>query len=86
MTAENFVYWLQGYLEISNKEDIKLDSEQIKIIQDHIKLVLNKVTPDRLGTITPHQITTVPYCSPMITTPVDFTKVICESESLTKIC
>lgn len=45
MTPENFVYWLQGMLEISDAK--KLNKEQVSIIKDHIALVLNKVTPDR---------------------------------------
>lgn len=45
MTPENFVYWLQGVLEIGDVK--KLNKEQVNIIKDHIKLVLNKVTPDR---------------------------------------
>jgi hypothetical protein len=43
MTPENFVYWLQGMLEIGNVK--KLNKEQVNIIKDHIKLVLTKVTP-----------------------------------------
>lgn len=43
MTPENFVYWLQGMLEIGDVK--KLNKEQVKIIKDHINLVLTKVTP-----------------------------------------
>ena len=43
MTPENFVYWLQGMLEIGNVK--KLNKEQVNIIKDHIALVLTKVTP-----------------------------------------
>jgi hypothetical protein len=45
MTAENFTYWLQGFLEIQNPE--KINKTQVQIIKDHIALVLTKVTPDR---------------------------------------
>lgn len=45
MTSENFIYWLQGFLEIQNPEVI--DKNQVQIIKDHISLVLNKVTPLR---------------------------------------
>jgi|688.fasta_scaffold953144_1 hypothetical protein len=45
MTPENFVYWLQGYLELSNVSE--LSKEQTQIIKDHIKLVLDKKTPTR---------------------------------------
>jgi hypothetical protein len=44
MTAENFVYWLQGYLELS--EGNFLSPKQVKIVKDHIGLVLKKVTPE----------------------------------------
>lgn len=43
MSPENFVYWLQGYLELSDSKD--LDSNQLDIVKDHLKLVFNKVTP-----------------------------------------
>lgn len=45
MTPENFIYWLQGVLEIADPE--QLDKKQIQIIKDHIKLVLKKETPVR---------------------------------------
>jgi hypothetical protein len=51
MTPENFVYWLQGYFELSRRGtvdgNITLDSTQVKIIEDHLKLTFNKVTPTR---------------------------------------
>ena len=50
MTPENFVYWLQGVLEIADPK--QLDEIQIKIIKDHIALVLKKQTPT-YTTITP---------------------------------
>lgn len=45
MTPEQFVYWLQGFVEISGKKE--LDETQLKIVQDHLDLVLIKVTPER---------------------------------------
>lgn len=45
MSPENFVYWLQGMLEIGSPKI--LDEGQVQIIKDHIALVLTKVTPDR---------------------------------------
>ncbi len=45
MTHEEFTYWLQGFFEIAKPE--KLTAVQVKIIQDHLALVLHKVTPDR---------------------------------------
>lgn len=59
MTPENFVYWLQGMLELGDFK--KLNKEQVNIIKDHIKLVLNKVTPDRkAGAYMPHPWTVTP--------------------------
>jgi hypothetical protein len=43
MSPENFAYWLNGYLEISGTKE--LSSDQLKIVQDHLALVLTKVTP-----------------------------------------
>lgn len=58
MTPENFVYWLQGYFElndaagpgISSLMPGKLDflkPDQLQVIKDHLKLVLEKKTPVR---------------------------------------
>lgn len=44
MTPEQFCYWLQGYSEISDESPT---GDQWTIIQDHLKLVFEKVTPDR---------------------------------------
>ncbi len=43
LTPEQFVYWLQGFIETSNPKSI--NKEQTKIIKDHLNLVFNKVTP-----------------------------------------
>lgn len=43
MEAINFVYWLQGALELGNQKT--MTEEQVKVIQDHLNLVLKKVTP-----------------------------------------
>lgn len=44
MTPENFVYWLNGFLEIANPS--KLDNKQVQEIKNHIALVLKKQTVD----------------------------------------
>lgn len=43
MTPENFVYWLQGHLELNEKGG--LTAQQVKVIREHVALVLTKVTP-----------------------------------------
>lgn len=50
MTPENFVYWLQGYFEISahNGAINSLNDQQVEEIKNHLKLVLQKVTTDPL--------------------------------------
>jgi len=45
MTTEAFIYWLQGYFEISDAKT--LNEKQVSIIKDHLALVLKKETPDR---------------------------------------
>jgi hypothetical protein len=58
MTPEQFTYWLQGFMEISNPTT--LDEKQTQIIKDHLALVFDKQTPDR---------TFIPPLAPMPTTP-----------------
>lgn len=45
MEPINFVYWLQGHLEITNQKG--MTEEQVEKVRDHIKLVLEKVTPEK---------------------------------------
>lgn len=44
MTPEAFCYWLQGFSELDGQQP---DNNQWQIIQDHLNLVFDKVTPDR---------------------------------------
>lgn len=47
MTPENFCYWLQGYFEIreaSGKDKELLTQAQVNMIQEHLRLVFNKVS------------------------------------------
>jgi hypothetical protein len=53
MKAENFCYWLQGYLELTSAgdKDYELTDEQVKMIQRHLALVFQhdidpKTEPD----------------------------------------
>lgn len=43
MTPQDFVYWLNGFVEL-NKGKMP-DEDQWKSIQEHLKLVFTKVTP-----------------------------------------
>ena len=43
MTAEQFTYWLQGFMEINDPETLGVRETQI--IKDHLALVFNKKTP-----------------------------------------
>lgn len=44
-TPQDFVYWLQGFVEIADSDTIS--EKQWLIIKDHLKLVFDKVTADR---------------------------------------
>lgn len=54
MTPENFIYWLQGKLEIGDTKT--LNEEEVQVIKDHIALVLKKETPLRQFTQLDQQI------------------------------
>ena len=43
MTERDFVYWLQGFLEVSQAST--MNEQQVQIVKDHLALVLTKVTP-----------------------------------------
>ena len=46
MSAVEFAYWLQGFFEISEPNEIKeLNETQTRIIKDHLQLVFKKETP-----------------------------------------
>ncbi len=47
MTSDQFIYWLQGHIELL--EDSKPPTEkQWVIIKDHLALVFDKQTPNRM--------------------------------------
>jgi hypothetical protein len=53
MTAEQFTYWLQGFFELSGATT--LNEQQVKVVKDHIALVLKKETIQYTGiTIAPN--------------------------------
>jgi len=43
MLPEQFTFWLNGFFEISDTNN--LSEKQVQIIRDHLNLVFNKVTP-----------------------------------------
>lgn len=44
MTPDQFCYWLQGFFELSTTR--ALTKAQAKMIQEHLSLVMTKVTPE----------------------------------------
>jgi hypothetical protein len=44
MTAEQFVYWLQGFMEMT--DPVKLNKKETQQIKNHLKLVFDKQTPE----------------------------------------
>lgn len=42
LTSENFTYWLQGFFEIQNPQE--LTAVQIQEIKNHLNIVLHKKT------------------------------------------
>ena len=48
MTTEQFVYWLQGFMEINDPD--RIGPKETQIIKDHLSLVFKKETPVRVGT------------------------------------
>ncbi len=61
MTPEQFCYWLQGFVELTNSDkDAILDAPEWKMIKDHLKEVFHKKTPERGQVTAPN----APYQSP----------------------
>jgi hypothetical protein len=46
MTPEQFVYWLQGFVEIREKQEVGLTEREWDIIKDHLQTVFKKETPN----------------------------------------
>lgn len=68
MTERDFLYWLNGYLELSGAKS--LDEFQLQILKDHLKLVMTKVTPTvNIPTVFPQTIL------PQTKNPLDFNKI-----------
>lgn len=47
MTSRDFVYWLQGFFEISNTETVT--PEQTKIIKNHLNMVFKHEIDPSMG-------------------------------------
>ena len=47
MNEVQFCYWLNGYFELSNSNE--LTPEQVVVIKEHLSLVFNKVTLLNVG-------------------------------------
>jgi hypothetical protein len=55
MNELNFAYWLQGYFELSKVNgEIKLNQDQINMIDRHLNLVFNKVTEFKIDLLNQH--------------------------------
>ena len=52
MTPEQFCYWLQGFNEIRDKEQVGLSEKEWDIVRDHLQEVFRKVTPNYVVTTT----------------------------------
>lgn len=63
MTAEQFVYWLQGAFEVGGLTSLGYTETQV--IKDHLALVLKKETPARV--VGP--VTSTPFPLPAPVTP-----------------
>jgi len=57
MTTEQFTYWLQGFMEVA--DPARLGERETQIIKDHLALVFDKQTPDRV----PEPIPSMPFQS-----------------------
>ena len=77
MTSEQFTYWLQGFMEISNPTT--LDEKQTQIIKDHLALVFDKQTPDRTFIPPLAPMPTTPYPTPIWETDPNIFRPICET-------
>lgn len=49
MNSEKFVYWLQGFVELTESDggSPHISEKQWLVIKDHLKLVFDKKTPSR---------------------------------------
>jgi len=78
MEIEQFVYWLNGALEMNpDLVENGMTPNQVKTIKDHLDIVFSKITPDRFN----DQSNITPGLSGVIHTPEitsDDSKLFCE--------
>lgn len=67
MTAEQFTYWLQGFMELTSMNH--LSTTQFQIVKDHLDLVFEKQTPNRLTKIPTQPYITQPHPGPLTINP-----------------
>ena len=74
MTAEQFTYWLQGYFELSGATT--LNEAQVKVIKEHLSLVLKKVTPNTVTIVGGQSVgyDPTPICIPTVQVVQDTVK------------
>lgn len=80
MTPEQFVYWLQGFMEVANPST--LTETQTQQIKDHLNLVFDKQTPDRTFPQEPHTLPNTPYIPRWEIDPLTY-RPICETSTST---
>jgi hypothetical protein len=88
MTAEQFVYWLQGFMEVANPGTI--NESETQVIKDHLKLVFDKQTPDRYPLGVPNSLPFIQPASPPYEPgkpywEIDPNRVYCSPTELTTI-
>jgi len=83
MTAEQFTYWLQGFMEVA--DPARLGERETQMIKDHLKLVFDKQTPDRAPGLFDPTIPVPPNQWPITTYPIwqEPHRVICDTSPYT---
>lgn len=82
MTPENFVYWINGFFEISGSKT--LTEEQVQVVKDHLNLVLTKKTPD--VTINSQPFNTIIDTIPCSSSNIDLSKgPVCTTVTTTSV-
>lgn len=71
MNAQDFCYWLQGFFEVANPQD--MTAEQTQMVKDHLALVFHKVTPDMVAP------RVAPRIGSPVMLPIDLSRPFCTS-------